>query len=111
VRRIPGPLPAHLVVAQVAWAVGVDETRAVFERENTDGAVWTPTGDDYDEFLWYFVVEAVFGGDSGAGANNVDADGFQRLTTAWARSTCAHGAGQGRITAYGSGTACSPGPS
>jgi hypothetical protein len=64
--------------------VGVDETRAVFERENTDGAVWTPTGEDYDEFLWHFVVEAVFGGDIGAGANNVDADGFQRRDTAWA---------------------------
>jgi hypothetical protein len=25
---------------------------------------------------------AVFGGDIGAGANNVDADGFQRLATA-----------------------------
>jgi hypothetical protein len=64
--------------------VGVDETRDVFERENTDGAVWTPTGEDYDELLWHFVVEAVFGGDIGAGANNVDADGFQRLATAWA---------------------------
>jgi hypothetical protein len=56
----------------------------VFVPENTDGAVWTPTGEDYDEFLWHFVVEAVFGGDIGAGANNVDADGFQRLATAWA---------------------------
>jgi hypothetical protein len=54
----------------------------VFERENTDGAVWTPTGEDHHEFLWHFVVEAVFGGDIGAGANNVDADGFQRLATA-----------------------------
>jgi len=54
----------------------------VFERENTDGAVWTPTGEDNHEFFWHFVVEAVFGGDIGAGANNVDADGFQRLATA-----------------------------
>ena len=64
--------------------MGVDETRDVFERENTDGAVWTPIGEDYDELLWHFVVEAVFGGDIGAGANNVDADGFERLATAWA---------------------------
>jgi hypothetical protein len=35
--------------------VGVDETRAAFERENTEGAVWTPTSEDYDEFLTFDV--------------------------------------------------------
>jgi len=57
----------------------------VFERENADGAEWTPTGEDCDEFLWHLVlVEAVFSGEIGAGANNVAANGFPRLAATWA---------------------------
>jgi hypothetical protein len=66
-----------VVVAQVAWLWGSTKHELCSNRENTDGAVWTPTGEDYDEFLWHFVVEAVLGGDIGAGANNVDAAGFR----------------------------------
>lgn len=55
---------------------------------NTHGAVWTPTGEDHHEFLWHFVVEAVFGGDIGAGANDVDADGFRRSWQCISRLTC-----------------------
>jgi hypothetical protein len=111
VRRIPGPY------RRTWWSrrwpgCAVGKTRALFERENTDGAVWTPTGEDYDEFLWHFVlVEAVFGGESAQAPTTSTLTASSGLPQPGRRSTCAHGAGQGQITADGPGTACSSGPS
>jgi hypothetical protein len=84
-RQVDGDLLLVGIETQAVWLWGVDASVAVFERENTDGAEWTPTGEGYDEFLWHFVlVEAVFGGELGAGANNVAANGFPRLAATWA---------------------------
>lgn len=66
------------------WLWGIDRSGAVFERENTDGAAWTPTGEDFHQFLWHFVlIEAVFGTEVGAAVNTVDANAFRRLATMW----------------------------
>lgn len=52
--------------------------------ENKPGAGWTKTGERLDEFLWHFtLVEAVFGGRLGLGANDVSPTGLARFTSAW----------------------------
>lgn len=83
--KMDGDLLLVGIETQAVWLWGVDPSGAVFERENIDGAEWTPTGEDCDEFLWHFVlVEAVFGGAIGAAANNVDGRSFRRLAETWA---------------------------
>lgn len=72
------------VETQAVWLWGADDAGYVFERENTEGARWTSTGELYDEFLWHFaLIDAVFGGEIGAGASNVSGEVVDRLVDTW----------------------------
>jgi hypothetical protein len=72
---------------QAVWLWGVRDNGGsplVWERENEPGAGWTQTGERLDEFLWHFtLVEAVFGGRSGLGANDVSPARLARFTNTW----------------------------
>jgi hypothetical protein len=75
------------VEAQAVWLWGVrpgDDNPLVLERENEEGRPWTGTGEALDEFLWHFsLVDAVFGPDFGAAANDVSAEDFATLLERW----------------------------
>lgn len=75
------------VEAQAVWLWGVrpgDHNPPVLERENEPGSSWTETGEALDEFLWHFaLVDAVFGTDVGAGANDLSGEDFAALMERW----------------------------
>lgn len=86
-REMNGDMLLVGVESQAVWLWGVLEggsTPSVWERENEPRAGWTETGERLDEFLWHFtLVEAVFGGRFGLGANDVNPADRARFTSAW----------------------------
>jgi hypothetical protein len=86
-REMDGDMLLVGVENQVVWLWGVrdaGDNPSVWERYNEPGADWTPTQERLDEFLWHFtLVEAVFGGRYGLGANDVSRTDLARFTRAW----------------------------
>jgi hypothetical protein len=86
-REMDGEMLLVGVENQAVWLWGVPDgsgSPPVWERENEPGASWTRTGERLDEFLWHFtLVEAVFSGRFGLGANDVSPARLARFTSAW----------------------------
>jgi hypothetical protein len=86
-REMDGDMLLVGVETQAVWLWGVLDgggNPLVWERENEPGAGWTKTGERLNEFLWHFtLVEAVFGGRFGLGANDVSPTSLTRFTRAW----------------------------
>ncbi|MGH3163378.1 MAG: hypothetical protein ACRDPF_03825 [Streptosporangiaceae bacterium] len=86
-REMDGEMLLVGVENQAVWLWGVPDgsgSPPVWERENEPGASWTRTGERPDEFLWHFtLVEAVFSGRFGLGANDVSPARLARFTSAW----------------------------
>jgi hypothetical protein len=86
-REMDGDMLLVGVETQAVWLWGAPDggdNPWVWERENEPGAGWTQTGERLDEFLWHFtVVEAVFGGSFGLGANDVGPAGLARFNREW----------------------------
>lgn len=86
-REMDGEMLLAGVETQAVWLWGVPDggdNPLVWERENEPGASWTQTGERLDEFLWHFtLVETVFGGRHGLGANDVSPAHLARFTSAW----------------------------
>jgi len=86
-REMDGDVLLVGVETQAVWLWGVrdgGDNPPVWERENEPGAEWTETGERLDEFLWHLtLVDAVFGGRFGLGANDVSPVDLARFTRAW----------------------------
>jgi hypothetical protein len=85
-RQMDGDMLLVGVENQAVWLWGVMDgggNPLVWERENEPGTGWTETGERLDEFLWHFtLIEAVFGGRFGLGANDVSPADHARFTSA-----------------------------
>ena len=86
-REVDGEMLLVGVENQAVWLWGTPDgggNPLVWERENEPGAGWTQTGERLDEFLWHLtLVDTVFAGRFGLGANDVRPAGLARFTSSW----------------------------